>query len=93
MKNWVKLLPAENVIMLEEYENKKRKQVSQMKSVMDYGMGILMLCAGIIFLFHDKLHLPLGDGPPTMLDRFFGGLCVFYGCWRIYRGYKKNYFS
>jgi len=78
--------------MFEEYENKKRKQVRQMRSIMDYGMGTLLMIAGIIFLFHDKLNVPLGDGPPTLLDRFFGGLCLLYGGWRVYRGYKKNYF-
>lgn len=79
--------------MLEEYENKKRKQIGQMRSIMDYGMGILMLVAGILFLFHDKFNIPLGNEKPTMLDMFFGGLCLLYGCWRIYRGYKKNYFK
>lgn len=79
--------------MFEEYENKKKKQVSQMKSIMDYGMGILMLVAGIFFLFHDKLKIPMGNGAPTLLDKFFGGLCLLYGAWRVYRGYKKNYFN
>jgi hypothetical protein len=78
--------------MFEEYENKKRKQVSQMRSIMDYGMGTLLVIAGTIFLFHDKLNIPLGEGPPTLLDKFFGVLCFVYGRWRIYRGYKKNYF-
>jgi len=24
---------------------------------------------------------------------FFAGLCILYGGWRAYRGYKKNYFN
>ena len=40
--------------MFDEYEKKKRKQVSQMKSIMDYGMGILMILVGFFFLFHAK---------------------------------------
>jgi hypothetical protein len=31
-------------------------------------------------------------GEPDLLEKVFGGFCVLYGCWRIYRGYKKNYF-
>ncbi|MES1222817.1 MAG: hypothetical protein ABUT20_45415, partial [Bacteroidota bacterium] len=73
--------------------NKKRKQVGQMRSIMDYGMGILMLIAGVLFLFHDKFKISLGDNAPTLMDKFFGGLCLLYGSWRIYRGYKKNYFN
>jgi len=79
--------------MFEEYENKKRKQVTQMRTIMDYGMGTLLMLAGIVFLFHDKLNIPLGNDAPTLLDKFFGGLCLVYGGWRIYRGYKKNYFK
>ena len=78
--------------MFEEYEKKKRKEVSLMRSIMDYGMGILILIAGLIFLFHEKLNIPLGDNSSSLFDKFFGGLCLLYGSWRIYRGYKKNYF-
>lgn len=88
------MLPHQNIqYMLEEYENKKRKQVTQMKSIMDYGMGILILLAGIFFLFHNELNIPFGAGEPSAMERVFGGLCLLYGAWRIYRGYKKNYFG
>lgn len=82
--------------MPEEYDRKKRKQVSQMKSVMDYGMGIFILLIGLFFLFRDKLeNFPLskGLGKPDATEKVFGGLCILYSIWRIYRGYKKNYFK
>lgn len=82
--------------MLEEYERKKRKQVAQMKSMMDYGMGLLILLLGLFFLFRTQFRdLPLNErlGEPDLLEKVFGGLCVLYGSWRIYRGYKKNYFK
>lgn len=81
--------------MLDEYEKKRRKQVAQMKSLMDYGMGLLILLVGLFFLFRTKLgDLPLNVrlGEPDTLEKVFGGLCIVYGTWRIYRGYKKNYF-
>lgn len=79
--------------MFEDYEKKKRKQVSMMRSVMDYGMGILILLVGLFFLFHEKLKLKFADFPSSSLDKFMGGLFLVYGCWRLYRGYKKNYFK
>jgi hypothetical protein len=79
--------------MFEEYENKKRKQVSQMRSIMDYGMGTLFIIAGVIFLFHENLKIPFGNSASTLMEKFFGGLCLVYGGWRFYRGYKKNYFK
>lgn len=82
--------------MFEEYERKKRQQVANMKSLMDYGMGILILIVGLFFLFRGKLgNFPLNErlGKPDMLEKFFGGISVLYGLWRIYRGYQKKYFK
>lgn len=82
--------------MLEDYEKQKRKQVSGMKSIMDYGMGGLILILGLIFLFRVQLGpqhpVNINLGKPDSLEKIFGSLSVLYGCWRIYRGYKKNYF-
>ena len=80
--------------MFEEYEKKKRKQVALMKSLLDYGMGLIILLGGLLFFFRDRL----GDisfnrrFPPNDMDKIFGAMCILYGAWRIYRGYKKNYF-
>lgn len=78
--------------MFEEYEKKKRKQVTLMRSLMDYGMGVLFLAVGIFFLFGDKLNLKFGNDIDPVLSKIFGGISLLYGAWRIYRGYKKNYF-
>jgi len=78
--------------MLEEYEKRKRKDVSMMRSLKDYGFGIFILIVGIFFLFHEKLKLSFADFPSSSIDKYFGGMCLLYGFWRIYRGYKKNYF-
>lgn len=80
--------------MLEEYEKKKRKQVASMKALMDYGMGLLILMAGVFFFFRDKFKLDFNERfPPDDLDKIIGVLFIIYGVWRIYRGYRKNYFK
>jgi hypothetical protein len=79
--------------MFEDYEKKKRKQISFMKSLLDYGMGLLILLAGLFFFFRSKIKIPFNERfPPNDIDKIFGIICLLYGCWRIYRGYKKNYF-
>jgi hypothetical protein len=78
--------------MLDEYEKKKRSQVSMMRSILDYGMGVLILLTGFFFLFHEKLKMGFAQFPASTMDKFIGGLFLLYGSWRIYRGYKKNYF-
>ena len=79
--------------MLEEYEKKRRKQVSSMRSIMDYAMGIVIIILGFFFFFREKFKLELNvSHPPNYMDKILGVVCVLYGAWRIYRGYKKNYF-
>lgn len=82
--------------MIEEYEQKKRKRQERMLSIMDYTMGVVMLAIGVFFLFlRDKHGLILNDymKSPNWLDKVLGGMCLIYGSWRIYRGWKKNYFK
>jgi hypothetical protein len=79
--------------MFDEYEQKKRRQIALMKSLLDYGMGFLILAAGIFFFIRNWLNISFNERfPPNDMDKIFGGICIIYGCWRIYRGYKKNYF-
>ncbi len=79
--------------MIDDYEKQKRKQLALRRALMDYSIGILIASAGIFFLIRDKLKLQFNENfPPNYLDKIFGVICLLYGCWRIYRGYKKNYF-
>lgn len=81
--------------MFEEYEKRKRKQISGMRSLLDYGMGIIIMFMGFFFLFRGQLgNVSINErlGKPDTLEKIFGVFCVLYGIWRIYRGYKKNYF-
>ncbi len=79
--------------MIEEYEKQKRKQVAIRKAIMDYAIGIIIICMGIFFLVRDRFKLELNENfPPNDMDKIFGVICLLYGGWRIYRGYKKNYF-
>lgn len=79
--------------MPEEYEKQRRKEVSNMRSVMDYGMGLLFFLIGLYFLTYAKLGLNIFPRRPSPVDYLIGLLFVAYGVWRIYRGYKKDYFK
>jgi hypothetical protein len=81
------------LLMFEEYEKKRRKQVSMMKSLLDYGMGFIIFILGLFFFFRNKFKISFNESfPPNDIDKIFGAICILYGAWRIYRGYKKNYF-
>lgn len=79
--------------MVEDYEKNKRRQIGNMRSVADYGMGTLFLIIGLYLLLYRQLGINILNREPSSTDYLFGGLFTVYGAWRIYRGYKKNYFK
>ena len=79
--------------MLEEYEKNKQKRVSFMRSILDYGRGIFFLGMGILLFFHEKFRIPLSESFSEGAVKLLGVIFALYGVWRIYRGYKKNYFQ
>ncbi|MEO7524650.1 MAG: hypothetical protein ABIT58_11180 [Ferruginibacter sp.] len=80
---------------LQEFEKEKLSQrekgMIRMRSIMDFGMGLLWLAMGVFMIFIKQFHTGLEArfDDPTM--KAFGGVCVLYGAFRIYRGYRKNY--
>ena len=76
---------------LQNLREKRNKNYSSMRSLMDFSMGILYLAAAAFLFFAEQFGFDLENFDKTF--RFiFGGLCSLYGFWRIYRGYKKEYF-
>ncbi|MCU7547855.1 hypothetical protein OCK74_01960 [Chitinophagaceae bacterium LB-8] len=77
---------------MNDYENEKRKQVSLMRSILDYGMGTVFFLIGLYFMLYDILDINIFPRKPSAMDKLIGLIFIAYGGWRIYRGYKKNYF-
>jgi len=88
------ILPTayKRMLMPEEKDLDRRAKTYRLRrSIMDYGMGIVIFCLGIFFLLAPRFGVAFGID-----DQFrylFAGLCILYGFFRIYRGYKKNYFN
>jgi threonine/homoserine/homoserine lactone efflux protein len=78
--------------MHEEYQDEHRKKAAQMRSIMDFTMGGLLIIFGIYFLVYSRLGINFFNRKPSAIDYFLGALFLIYGIWRIYRGYKKNYY-
>lgn len=82
---------------LEEFEkdqmSEKDKGYVRMRSIMDYGMGLLWSAMGVFLLLVKKFNtgLELRYDPVTL--QTFGAVCLIYGLFRIYRGFRKNYFK
>lgn len=78
----------------EDYEKQRNEQVSKIRSMLDYAMGGVIIAIGIFLIIRYKLNVSLNKiYPPDVLDKVYGIIVILYGCWRIYRGNKKNYFK
>jgi hypothetical protein len=80
--------------MAPDFEDKKEESrmraYANRRAILDYGMGILYIAAGLFLFVSERLGFTIDF--PKILTVLFGGLCLLYGGFRIYRGYKKNYF-
>ena len=77
--------------MADDFEQKKIRAYTNRRSIMDIGMGVIIAGLGIFFIFSDRFGIKV-DFEPKFFLYIFGGLCILYGGFRIYRGTKKNYF-
>ena len=80
------------MVMLEDFQEQQRKKMARSRSVMDFAMGFLLVVIGGYFLTYRQLGINLFKREPSTIDYLIGGLFVLYGIWRIYRGYKKDYY-
>lgn len=76
--------------MQNEQGDNKRKGYVLMRSMMDYGMGFLYLAVGFFMIFPELLGFEM-ENFDKMFRYIFGGICIIYGLWRFYRGYRKEY--
>jgi hypothetical protein len=81
---------------LEEFEreqlSERDKQVVKVKSFTNYVMGGFWILAGFFFMIPTPYTQKFLDNYDSTLIKFFAVVCWIYGLFRIYRGYKKNYF-
>jgi hypothetical protein len=76
---------------INDRRDKRTRNYSTMRSLMDYTMGVLYLAGAAFLFFAERFGFDMENFDKTF-RYIFGGLCAIYGSWRIYRGYKKDYF-
>ena len=72
--------------MVEDFQEQQRKRTIRIRSFMDFTMGGLFVIAGTLLFFYKVGQLE------EINRKGLGILFILYGIWRIYRGYKKDYF-
>jgi len=77
--------------MENDYRVKQKKSYNVMRMTYDLTIAVLLLGMAVVMLFADKLHIEqLMDKDNEFFRYFFGGLCLLYGGFRLYRGFKRS---
>ena len=78
--------------MENDFRVKQKKSYNLMRMSYDLTIAILLLGMSVLMLFADKLHIEqLAAKDNEFFRYFFGGLCLLYGSFRLYRGFKRDY--
>jgi basic membrane lipoprotein Med (substrate-binding protein (PBP1-ABC) superfamily) len=76
--------------MENEFRAQQKKSYNVMKVTYDITMAFLLLGMAAAMIFADKLGLEQFAGKENELFRyFFGGICLLYGGFRLYRAFKQ----
>lgn len=81
--------------MKSEFRERQKKSNTMFRVVYNISMGILVLAMAVVMLVGESFGsealnefiVPLDP----LLRYLFGGLCLIYGAFRLYRGIKKEY--
>ncbi|MEN9684947.1 MAG: hypothetical protein RLZZ28_733 [Bacteroidota bacterium] len=78
--------------MENEFRNKQKKSYNLMRMSYDITIALLLLGMAVLMLFADRLKIEQLAGKDNELFRyFFGAICLLYGGFRMYRGFKRDY--
>lgn len=75
--------------MAEEFDERKQSAYINRRAIMDLGMGIIYSGMAVVMFLPEKFGL--GNIFSAPFNYIFGGLCLLYGLFRVYRGIKKDY--
>ncbi len=62
-----------------------------MRRIYDFTMALLILGMAVVMLGAVKFNIEQTLGIDSTFRYLFGGLCLLYGGFRLYRGFKNDY--
>lgn len=72
-------------------QERKKKRYELRRSISDMGMGLIIFCFGVFLVIANWFGITFTIQP--FFRYCLAVLFIVYGAWRIYRGYRKNYYS
>lgn len=77
--------------MEERFKEKQQKSYTLMRMTYDLTMGLLILGMAFMLFFAEWLKIEQITGVDLVFRYMFGGICLLYGGFRLYRGIKRDY--
>jgi hypothetical protein len=77
--------------MSNPFEERRRKNYILMRMVYDIGMSVLLIGMSVIMLFGSYWGIDKILAIDNIFRYMFGGICLLYGAFRLYRGIKRDY--
>lgn len=77
--------------MQESFREKQQKSYTMMRMTYDLVMALLILGMAVVMIFAEKLKIEQIMSIDNTFRYLFGGICVLYGGFRLYRGIKRDY--
>lgn len=76
---------------LNQTRQKSEKSYQLFKSIYDFSMATLILGCAVLMLGAKWFKLDQVLNVDAEFRIIFGGMCLLYGGFRLYRGFKKDY--
>ncbi len=77
--------------MQESFRDRQKKSYTLMRMSYDLVMALLILGMAVVMIFAEKLKIEQIMAVDDTFRYLFGGICVLYGGFRLYRGIKRDY--
>ncbi|MEP6845135.1 MAG: hypothetical protein ABI861_04000 [Panacibacter sp.] len=87
---YIASLDSNFIQMDDDFRDRSRKNYNTMRNVYNVTIGILIIGIGLLMFFNDAAGLNLFQQFDKTMIYAFGGICILYGGFRLYRGLKKE---
>lgn len=77
--------------MQESFRDKQQKSYTLMRMTYDLTMAVLILGMAVVMFFAEQLKIQQIMEVDNTFRYLFGGVCLLYGGFRLYRGIKRDY--
>jgi uncharacterized membrane protein len=77
--------------MEDRFREKQQKSYTLMRMTYDLTMAILILGMAVVLFFAEQFKIQQIIEADLGFRYMFGGICLLYGGFRLYRGVKRDY--